>query len=630
MSLVMNRSRQVPADETPAFGGIAERFRRAGDLERAVALCRDGLKKFPDHLSARVTLGWSLLDLGRYEEAQVELEQVLKRAPDNLAAIRGLAELHERAENAVTVPIEDHEAAEAAAALEAAHALEAENAQHHAPHDPPKKVKAHHEPQPHVEAPPEPPKKVSKSTAPATSVFAEPVLAHDGKEKATPNASTAESKPAPTLEELGAQFAAEPPKAAEVAKTPPVELSSPVPVLDARGEVVPELTIAASTDLPVPDPVVDELPDLVNKLLASTMATPAEAPDVVPEVIVDVAPEPEAPLVDFTAADADALLSGAALLSSPDPEPPVAEPVPVADVEIPTAMFAAHAIAEAAEPHPQPEPAFEPASTATPDPVADLAHTSMMAAEQMATARDAHPEPDVTELIAQFAPEAETDVPAAMPSAELPAAEAHPQPDISELVSYATPDPAESAHAPQDGFESEAAWNAATPDFVAAMETAAAEPRVVPPVEPAPGEAFALSADLPTPAPLEDFGLEAESLAAVESRPDQPTLGLTDDPAIETKTPTVGAIQALNFEAPPPAPLAPVIPPAPISVPVAPAPVAPPPIATSAVVTPPKTPASTRGRAKANKSARTVAALEKMLRGIETRRGQIASEYRPS
>src|SRR5215813_7026771 len=135
-STTLNRSRQVPADETPAFAGIAERFRRAGDLERAVALCRDGLKKFPDHLSARVTLGWSLLDLGRYDEAQAEIEQVLKRAPDNLAAIRGLAELHERAENAVTVPIEDHEAAEAADALEAAAAHHRETAQQAASHEP--------------------------------------------------------------------------------------------------------------------------------------------------------------------------------------------------------------------------------------------------------------------------------------------------------------------------------------------------------------------------------------------------------------------------------------------------------------------------------------------------------------
>jgi hypothetical protein len=99
--ILLNRSRQVPAEDTPAFGGIAERFRRAGDLDRAIALCRDGLKKFPDQLSARVTLGWSLLDKGQYDEARAELERVLRRAPDNLAAIRGLAELHDRSEGAM-------------------------------------------------------------------------------------------------------------------------------------------------------------------------------------------------------------------------------------------------------------------------------------------------------------------------------------------------------------------------------------------------------------------------------------------------------------------------------------------------------------------------------------------------
>ena len=99
LGIVLNRNRQVPAEDSPAFGAIAERFRRAGDLERAVALCQEGLAKFPGHLSARVTLGWSYLDLGKYDEARAELEQVLKRAPDNLAAIRGLAELHDRAEH---------------------------------------------------------------------------------------------------------------------------------------------------------------------------------------------------------------------------------------------------------------------------------------------------------------------------------------------------------------------------------------------------------------------------------------------------------------------------------------------------------------------------------------------------
>src|SRR6187551_2752829 len=98
--LSLKRSRQAPAEETSAFAAVAERFRRAGDLDRAIDLCREGLQRFPHLLSARVTLGWALLDKGAFAEAQTELQQVLKRAPDNLAAIRGLAELHDRMDGA--------------------------------------------------------------------------------------------------------------------------------------------------------------------------------------------------------------------------------------------------------------------------------------------------------------------------------------------------------------------------------------------------------------------------------------------------------------------------------------------------------------------------------------------------
>jgi tetratricopeptide (TPR) repeat protein len=105
-SKTINRNRKVPAEDTAAFGAIAERFRRAGALDRAVGLCREGLQKFPDHISARATLGWALLDLGKHDEARAELEQVLRRAPDNLAAIRGLAELHDRFEHTLNLPMD--------------------------------------------------------------------------------------------------------------------------------------------------------------------------------------------------------------------------------------------------------------------------------------------------------------------------------------------------------------------------------------------------------------------------------------------------------------------------------------------------------------------------------------------
>lgn len=71
-----------------------EKLRRAGNPQAARDLCRDALVRFPGHLSARVTLGWALLDLGQLKEAREEFEFVRKTAPDNFAAIRGLAQLH--------------------------------------------------------------------------------------------------------------------------------------------------------------------------------------------------------------------------------------------------------------------------------------------------------------------------------------------------------------------------------------------------------------------------------------------------------------------------------------------------------------------------------------------------------
>lgn len=105
-SVSKSKKAQPSAEDSSAFGQIAERFRRAGDLERAVSLCREGLQKSPDHVSARVTLGWALLELGKFDEAREELEHVLRRRPDNLAAIRALAELHDRAEQTLNLPMD--------------------------------------------------------------------------------------------------------------------------------------------------------------------------------------------------------------------------------------------------------------------------------------------------------------------------------------------------------------------------------------------------------------------------------------------------------------------------------------------------------------------------------------------
>src|SRR5688572_18995930 len=81
-----------------AFAALAEEYRRAGMFEDAIATCEAGLLRHPAYLSARVTLGRALIEVARYDDARVELEQVLRMAPENLAAIRGLADIHHRSE----------------------------------------------------------------------------------------------------------------------------------------------------------------------------------------------------------------------------------------------------------------------------------------------------------------------------------------------------------------------------------------------------------------------------------------------------------------------------------------------------------------------------------------------------
>src|ERR1700704_2792556 len=96
-SRVDDLRRRVQKDPASiAFAQLAEELRRSGGYQEAVDTCRAGLKIHPGSLSARVPLGRALIELGQLDQAQAELSRVLESAPENLAAIRGLAEIHHR------------------------------------------------------------------------------------------------------------------------------------------------------------------------------------------------------------------------------------------------------------------------------------------------------------------------------------------------------------------------------------------------------------------------------------------------------------------------------------------------------------------------------------------------------
>jgi len=111
------RVQQDPA--SIAFAALADEYRRAGMFHDAVETCRAGLQRHPAYVSARVTLGRSLVELGEFEEAREHLEQVLRSAPENLAAIRALADIHRRngepLESAIQSAVEASSAAQTAA-----------------------------------------------------------------------------------------------------------------------------------------------------------------------------------------------------------------------------------------------------------------------------------------------------------------------------------------------------------------------------------------------------------------------------------------------------------------------------------------------------------------------------------
>jgi tetratricopeptide (TPR) repeat protein len=79
-----------------AFAQLAEEYRRARRYREAIQTCQAGLARHPGYLSARVTLGRALIEIGDLDGAHRELTAVLRLAPENLSAVRGLAEVHRK------------------------------------------------------------------------------------------------------------------------------------------------------------------------------------------------------------------------------------------------------------------------------------------------------------------------------------------------------------------------------------------------------------------------------------------------------------------------------------------------------------------------------------------------------
>jgi tetratricopeptide (TPR) repeat protein len=78
------------------FAPLADAYRKAGQLDRALELVRAGLTKHPDYLSAHIVLGRCLLDHKDDGSAAQAFQRVLSLDAENIIALKSLAEIFER------------------------------------------------------------------------------------------------------------------------------------------------------------------------------------------------------------------------------------------------------------------------------------------------------------------------------------------------------------------------------------------------------------------------------------------------------------------------------------------------------------------------------------------------------
>ena len=75
------------------FAPLANEYRKAGDPEQAIAICRAHLAQQPGHMSGHVVYGQALYDARRMDEAAVVFQQALALDPENVIVLRHLGDI---------------------------------------------------------------------------------------------------------------------------------------------------------------------------------------------------------------------------------------------------------------------------------------------------------------------------------------------------------------------------------------------------------------------------------------------------------------------------------------------------------------------------------------------------------
>jgi tetratricopeptide (TPR) repeat protein len=76
------------------FARLADLYRQRGLFQEAEDIYRDGLKVFPDYGTGHIVLAGIQMDKGEVEKALMQYHLALKCEPDNLYALKMIADIH--------------------------------------------------------------------------------------------------------------------------------------------------------------------------------------------------------------------------------------------------------------------------------------------------------------------------------------------------------------------------------------------------------------------------------------------------------------------------------------------------------------------------------------------------------
>src|ERR671938_594836 len=92
-ALIEDLEKQFGENPRRVFARLANEYRKAGDLERAIDICRAHVPLQPTYISGYIVLGQALFESGQLDEARSTFETALGLDPENLIGLRQLGDI---------------------------------------------------------------------------------------------------------------------------------------------------------------------------------------------------------------------------------------------------------------------------------------------------------------------------------------------------------------------------------------------------------------------------------------------------------------------------------------------------------------------------------------------------------